>query len=330
MRDMLGRLVTTLQLTRVSITFGAVSDLWFTIVLVWTFTEWTSMPTMSIWWTQPTMLQGAIVLAAAVVTAVGLFGCGAALNDVLDARHDAAFSPQRPIPAGLIRPGQAVVVAVTALMVAVLAAAVLGPWSVWLTLFTASLVLFYNAAARFVPAVGIVTIGIIHAVHMLIPYAELPILLPVWWSMSHAMVLAIGVHVLEMKRPRLTSRAVLGIVLGWVFWSVLLLLLALERGVGVWPESLPAIGLLWPVGSMVIFVLFARWKIATAPDWVAGAEKLKRYGAMWHAVYAAAWFLALGLPVPAACFGVLAVTGLVVMTVWRELLGLSGRPVQYR
>ena len=48
MRDMLGRLVTTLQLTRVSIAFGAVSDLWFTIVLVWTLTEWT--PTMSIWW----------------------------------------------------------------------------------------------------------------------------------------------------------------------------------------------------------------------------------------------------------------------------------------
>ena len=330
MRDMLGRLLTTLQLTRMSIAFGAVNDLWFTIVLVWMLSTWTPASGPTIWWSDPTMLQGVLVLAAGLVTAVGLFGCGAALNDVLDARHDAAFSPDRPIPAGLIRPGQAVVIAVTALMIAVVAAAVLGPWSVWLTLFTASLVLFYNAAARFVPAVGIVTLGIIHAVHMLIPYPELPILLPVWWSMSHAMVIAVGIHVLESKRPRLTGRAMLGIVIGWLFWSGMLLLLAFDRGIGIWPESLPLINLLWPAAALVIFVLFARWKLASALDWSSGAEKLKRYGSMWHAVYAAAWLLALGMPWPAACFGVLAVTGLVVMTVLRELLGLSGRPVQYR
>ncbi len=328
MRPMLGRLMTTLQLTRVSITFGAVSDLWFTIVLVWSFSKWTAVP--AVWWAQPTLFQAVLILVAAVVVAVGLFGCGAAINDVLDARRDAAFSPERPIPAGRIRPGQAVVVAVTALMISVVAAAVLGPWSVWLTLFAASLVLFYNAAARFVPAVGIVTLGIIHAVHMLIPYPEMPIVLPVWWSMSHAMMLAIGVHMLESKRPRLTRRAVLGIVVGWMFWSVMLLLLAMDRGIGVWPDSVPLHGLLYPAGAMIIFMVFARWKISTAPDWPAAAEKLKRYGAMWHAVYAASWLLALGLPWPAACFGVLAVTGLVVMTVWRELLGLSGRPVEYR
>ena len=122
----------------------------------------------------------------------------------------------------------------------------------------------------------------------------------------------------------------LGIVIGWLFWSGMLLLLAFDRGIGIWPESLPLINLLWPAAALVIFVLFARWKLASALDWSSGAEKLKRYGSMWHAVYAAAWLLALGMPWPAACFGVLAVTGLVVMTVLRELLGLSGRPVQYR
>ena len=125
MRPMLGRLMTTLQLTRVSITFGAVSDLWFTIVLVWSFSKWTAVP--AVWWAQPTLFQAVLILVAAVVVAVGLFGCGAAINDVLDARRDAAFSPERPIPAGRIRPGQAVVVAVTALMISVVAAAVLGP-----------------------------------------------------------------------------------------------------------------------------------------------------------------------------------------------------------
>ena len=68
----------------------------------------------------------------------------------------------------------------------------------------------------------------------------------------------------------------------------------------------------------------------TATTRRSGAEKLKRYGAMWHALYGAAWFLALGLYVQAACFGVLACTGIIVMTILREVLGLSGRPLGYR
>ena len=213
---------------------------------------------------QPTLFQAVLILVAAVVVAVGLFGAGVAINDVLDARRmrhsvreTSDSSRQDPTGAGGRRCGYRV-------DDHVVAAAVLGPWSVWLTLFAASLVLFYNAAARFVPAVGIVTLGIIHAVHMLIPYPEMPIVLPVWWSMSHAMMLAIGVHMLESKRPRLTRRAVLGIVVGWMFWSVMLLLLAMDRGIGVWPDSVPLHGLLHSAGAMIIFMVFARWKISTA------------------------------------------------------------------
>ena len=60
------------------------------------------------------------------------------------------------------------------------------------------------------------------------------------------------------------------------------------------------------------------------------AEKLRRYGAMWQAVYAAAWLLAAGMPVEAAGMAVLAVVGLVVMTVLKEVNGLSGRPIGWR
>jgi 4-hydroxybenzoate polyprenyltransferase len=45
------------------------------------------------------------------------------LNDVLDVRHDSAFSPERPIPAGRIKVGQAIIVTVSALIVAVIAGA---------------------------------------------------------------------------------------------------------------------------------------------------------------------------------------------------------------
>lgn len=330
MHHMLGRLMTTLQLTRMSVAFGAVSDLWFTIVLAWLIHEASGPAVAGMWWTGGSVGALAVVLVAGAVTALGLFGCGAALNDVIDARHDAAFSPDRPIPAGRIRQGQAVVIAVVALVVAVAGGAVLGPWSAWLTLFTASLLLFYNTAGRFVPAVGIVTIGIIHAVHMLIPFPETPLLLPLWWMLTHAMLVATGVHLLEAKRPRISGRAIFGIGLGWLFWTAMLLLLVMDRGLDLWPTTQPVLGLLWPGMLMIVFVVFVRWKIVRAPSARHAAEKLRRYGAMWHSLYAAGWCAALGLIWPAMCFAGLAIVGLVVMTVVRELFGLSGRPLQFR
>ena len=330
MHHMLSRLMTTLQLTRMSVAFGAVSDLWFMIVLAWLIQEVSGPAVVGMWWTGKSVGILVAVLVAGAVTALGLFGCGAALNDVIDARHDAAFSPDRPIPAGRIRQGQAVVIAVIALVVAVVGGAVLGPWSAWLTVFTASLLLFYNTAGRFVPAVGIVTIGIIHAVHMLIPFPETPLLLPVWWMLTHAMLVTTGVHLLEAKRPRISGRGVLGIGLGWLFWTAMLLLLILDRGLDLWPTTQPALGLLWPGLLMIVFVVFVRWKIVRAPSARHAAEKLRRYGAMWHSLYAAGWCAALGLTWAAICFAGLAILGLVVMTVVRELFGLSGRPLQFR
>jgi 4-hydroxybenzoate polyprenyltransferase len=330
MHHMFSRLMTTLQLTRMSVAFGAVSDLWFMIVLAWLIQEVSGPAVVGMWWTGKSVGILAAVLVAGAVTALGLFGCGAALNDVIDARHDAAFSPERPIPAGRIRQGQAVVIAVIALVVAVVGGAVLGPWSAWLTVFTASLLLFYNTAGRFVPAVGIVTIGIIHAVHMLIPFPETPLLLPVWWMLTHAMLVTTGVHLLEAKRPRISGRGVLGIGLGWLFWTAMLLLLILDRGLDLWPTTQPALGLLWPGLLMIVFVVFVRWKIVRAPSARHAAEKLRRYGAMWHSLYAAGWCAALGLTWAAIWFAGLAILGLVVMTVVRELFGLSGRPLHYR
>ena len=63
----------------------------------------------------------AALLAGAVI-AVGLFAYGASLNDVMDVRHDATFTPDRPIPAGRIGHAQAMVVTVGSLIVAVLGA----------------------------------------------------------------------------------------------------------------------------------------------------------------------------------------------------------------
>ena len=62
----------------------------------------------------------------------------------------------------------------------------------------------------------------------------------------------------------------------------------------------------------------------------AAAEKLKRYGAMWQALYGAAWLAAIGLPVQAMWLGLFALAGFAGMTLIKEITGFSDRPVAYR
>ncbi len=321
MSRFLPKLISAIQLTRLTMAFGAVSDVWFVILLTRARPEYAKLPVYS-------MGLGLALLAGAVI-AVGLFAYGAALNDVLDVRHDSAFSPDRPIPAGQIRVGQAIVVTVGALMVAALAGNALGTWALWITLITAATVLFYNATGKFIPSIGVVTIGLIHAAHMLIPNYQLSLTLPVWLVMTHTMIIAILVHRLEEKRPRLSRRALVAVVFGWLTWSALLLGAGQLRMGRLWPADLSPINLVIPVGAIIGFLAVAWWKVGVVQGRVA-AEKLKRYGAMWQSLYGAAWLLALGLNVQALWIGLFAVTGFAAMTLIKEITGLSGRPITYR
>ncbi len=121
MAALLVKIVSAIQLTRLTMAFGAVADVWFIILLTRASVAYKDVPVHD--------MNLAQALAAGAVVAVGLFAYGASLNDVLDVRHDTAFSPQRPIPAGRIKLGQAVVVTIGALIVAVLGGAALGTWA---------------------------------------------------------------------------------------------------------------------------------------------------------------------------------------------------------
>ncbi|UCD76070.1 MAG: UbiA family prenyltransferase [Phycisphaerales bacterium] len=318
---MLLRILTAIQLTRLTMAFGAVSDIWFVILLTKAHQEYVMVDVYG-------MAMVAALLAGAIV-AVGLFAYGGSLNDILDVRHDSAFSPERPIPAGRIKVSQAVIVAVGALIVAVLGGAWMGTGAVCLTLLAAAGLLFYNATGKFIPSVGVVTVGLVHAVHMLVPNYQLTFLLPVWLVMTHAMVITAIVHVLEDKRPRLTSRAVVAVVIGWAVWSFLIIGAGGLREPGLWPEDANVLGLFYPLLAVISFAFMAWWKTSRAGGRNA-AEKLKRYGAMWQSLYGAAWLLAIGLNTQAMWLGAFAVAGFMCMTLIRELTGLSGQPMTYR
>jgi hypothetical protein len=326
-RGLILRVMTAIQLTRLTMGFGAVADIWFVILLTQGRAEYVYVPVHSMD-LAPALVGGAIV-------AIGLFAYGASLNDVLDARHDSTFSPDRPIPAGRIKLGQAVVVTIGSLIVAVLAGAALGTagdrpsgWPLYITLLTAAAILFYNAAGKYLPAVGLMTLGLIHAAHIFIPNHQLTFTLPVWLVMTHSVGIAAAVHVLEDKRPRLTRRTVIALFLGWVGWSVIIVG-AGALGGGLWPVEAGWPQAMWPIAAVVGFMAIGWWKASSATG-RAAAEKLKRYGAMWHGLYGAGWLAAVGLGQQALGLLVFALVGFAAMTVIKEISGLATRPLAYR
>jgi 4-hydroxybenzoate polyprenyltransferase len=323
-RRTLLRLVTAIQLTRLTMAFGAVADVWFVILL----TKYHD--TRAIYAYLPVHDMRLIAaLAAGATVAIGLFAHGASLNDVLDARHDSAFSPDRPIPAGRIRLGQAIVVAVGSLIVAMLGSMFMGKEAGIVAVIAAALILFYNATGKYIPAIGLTTVGVIHAGHMLIPNYQLEFTLPVWLVMTHSIAIAALVHWLENKRPVLRMRSIAVTVIGWAALSALLLWAGGRHGEGLWPDTSSAFAAIYPVMAVIGFVFVAWWK-ATGVHGKAAAEKLKRYGAMWQALYGSAWLLALNLPVQAMWIGLFALAGSAAMTMIKEVTGLSDRPVSFR
>ncbi len=319
--SMLLRVLTAIQLTRLTMALGAVSNIWFVILITRADQQYHSLPVH-------TMPLG-MSLAAGAGVAIGLFAYGAALNDLLDVRHDTTFEPERPIPAGRIRPGQAVVATVAALILAVLASLVFATtWAPIITLALASMILFYNTVGKHVPGAGIVTVGLIYAGHMFIANHQLGFTLPVWLILTHTMAIALAVHQLEDKRPVLSRRSLLGISAGWLFWSGVIIGIGLDD-LALWPEHRSLVNLGWPLMAVAAFAVVIHWKTRHSGPRSA-SEKLKRYGAMWQGLFDASWLLALGLHGPAAGLGMLALVSFVAMTVLKELAGLSGRPLAYR
>jgi len=332
-RPVAARILDAFQLTRLSLAFGAVCELWLVTLLTRADPRYVHLPVyhMPLW----------KALFATGLVAIGLFAFAASLNDLLDIRHDRQFSPERPLAAGRIRTSSAAMVSFAALMMAVVAASVLGEAALVLTVAVAAAILFYDAIGKHIPSVGIVTIGLAHAANMFIPNWTMTFTLPVWWSMSHAVAIAASVHRIEDKRPYFGMRRILSLVAAWLFWSAVLLgggaFSSAGSAGGFWPRisrgdqlvGSGPIGLVWPVLALAAFLLLVRAKVAGHPGPV-GSEKLRRYGAMWQAVYAAAWLMAAGLHAEALGMAVLAVAGLVAMTLLKEINGLSGRPVGWR
>ena len=306
------RLRPAFQLTRLSLVMGAIADVWFVILYTKGDARYNHVPSYE--------MPLAIGLLVTVVLAIGLFAFAGTLNDLLDSRHDSAFSPDRPIPSGRIRASQAVVIAVGSLLVALAAAIPFGTLALVFAILAATGILFYDATGKHIPAVGVLLAGLIHVAHMMIPNYDLAFTPPVWLVFTHVAGMAVLIHVVENKRPRFGRWGVVATILGWIAWSAVILGLGLARGpeAGFAPTDFDLASGLWPAAAAVAFAVVIWRKLARVGGQV-GAEKVRRYGAAWHAFYGAAWFAGLGWWRESVLMAVIAVGGLIVMTLLREV-----------
>ena len=240
----------------------------------------------------------ALALACSAVIAGGLGVFMMAMNDALDARHDRAFQPDRPIPSGQVTQRAAFGLAMAGLLASLGAAVALGPVSIMLALAAAGAIVFYNVAGRFVPAVGIVTLGLVVGLLVVIPNPRLAFAWPILLTMTHVIASATLRYWLAGKRPRLSPIDAWGICMGWAFWILVVLVLTRVRAKGVSHEPLDAV---WvgPTLAAVGFVLLT-WLLlgpsALIPHARRGtAARFTRLATAWLILFNSSWLLSAGL-----------------------------------
>ncbi len=222
---------------------------------------------------------------------------------------------------------------------ATLGATVFGTTTMLLTLTVAATMLAFNMLGKFIPGIGMVLLGLIYAGHMAVPNVRLVFVWPVWLVMTHSLVLAGLTHTLGRKVPPLSRRAIGAAVVGWVFWSVVILTIGWHnsersptRGaIGtVWPEWMSPWAAVWPALLAVGFGVLVWRKVSLVGRGPRAAEKTGRYGALWLALYSCGWLLGQGLYDEAAVLGVLTAAGFLGMTVLREVYQAMEQPTGYR
>ena len=323
-----------LELARVELLLAAVSNVW-----LMTFLAVTIEPAGS----RNLRLEELglpLSLTLATLSALGLVGCGMSINDVVDARYDRQFAPHRPIPSGRVGTRAVVSAAMLSLIVALGAAVWLGTASAMLAMLAAIGILFYNATGRFIPAVGIVSLGLLTAMSMLIPNPHPAFIWPVALTMTHVMACATLRYALAGRRPRLSALDGVGVCMGWAFWVLLLVTIARSRGVATDPTSAGSsavvAGVIWvgPILAMFGFVALSyvllSGKTGPGRSRRVAATRFGRWSGLWLIVYDFAWLASAGMWWQAGAIAGLFVLAWLAMSLNRAWAVAAGPRPTYR
>ncbi len=325
MEPFLARLTAVLRLTRLTAAIAAVASVWF--VILWTRAEPAEQAAAGSTYRESPLW---IILLGGTAYAVGLFSFATALNDTLDVRRDRTLHPDRPLPSGRMSVEAAAALVALTLLIAAAGAAVIGLPAVLMCLLTSGVALFYNLMARYLPSVGLVVLGLLYGSHMMTPNPYLVFVWPVLLVMAHVLALGAVTHLLARKRPVLTPQMLGLAATGWLFWSGVLLYVGWRRAGTLWPEWVSPIAAVGPGLLAAGFAVFVWNKVRVTADPARAAEKIRRYGSLWVALYATAWMVGQGLLIEAGLLAGLAAIGVLGLTVLREVYGLVEQPIGFR
>jgi 4-hydroxybenzoate polyprenyltransferase len=324
------RLFPLLQLTRMALVFTAISNSLCTLLLAWARLGG-DMTHQRLFWRE----AGLVALIS-----TGLYGFGMSLNDIIDRRRDRLLAAHRPLPSGRIRVSTAHFICAALILLALgagaLYAMLAGPiWmSFLLVLWTGALIVFYDLAAKYLVALGLLSLGLIRFFHAVIPAPQLPLLWHPLLLLNHVTVLSLVAYRWEEKRPPLTPIHWAAVPGGLaVIDAMLIALLAWRRTPQEGGSVLQALrvtpALIAPAAAVIVFLILAALirRLSTTPR--EAGQRLMLYGLLWLIVYdftfvagyvglAPALLLLLLLP--------LAYASVQVMRWWGGIVALSQRP----
>ncbi len=285
------KLIDLIQLVRLELLFPTLTGTWVMVFLGHGL-ELPLRPELGpmFGWSLP------LTLLFASLASGGLHVYGMAINDALDVRHDRVFSPQRPVAAGRVSLRGAVSLAVIGLLVALLGSVLLGLLPAVLCLLAAFGLVFYSAMGKYLPGVGVLTLGLVRVAMMLLAHPQAIYLWPIWLALTHLLVTTSIAHRLEGKRPRLEGGHWWVITVGWLFISLLMI------GWMRWHEVRTLVAdynlWLWPTLFIALFVLITfKWVRQVRPmrEKRSVGRSYGRWGLIWLMLYDAGWLIGAGL-----------------------------------
>ncbi|MSR33532.1 MAG: hypothetical protein EXS12_01800 [Phycisphaerales bacterium] len=281
---------------RIPLAFGAAANLMFATLLARLDpnTEQLSISTLPLW---------AALLAAAVIGA-GLFGFAAGMNDLLDARRDQTFQRNRPLSTGRLTTAQAALLTFTALLASMIGASFFGETSMAVAIFTAFGIAMWNTMGRFVPAIGLLMLGLAQAGSFFIPWMGQSFTLPASLILVQTIATGSLLHKAQEKRPRLDRSATILLAILSATAVAGLAWLSIHREATEWPRGESWL-VLAPLVSVAIFV-WQSSRALSASNVNETADSLRRAAAIFPSSAAAAWMLSISQMQWAVAFAVFA------------------------
>jgi hypothetical protein len=205
--------------------------------------------------------------------------------------------------------------------------------SMLLVVWTALLILFYDLAAKYLVALGLLSLGLIRFFHAVIPAPQLPLVWHPLLLLNHVTVVSLVAYRWEEKRPPLTPIHWAAVPGGLAVIDALLIgLLAWRRTRGS-DSIVHALRispmLIYPALAAAGFIVLAIAIARTSGNWRAAGQRLMLYGLLWLIVYDFSFAAGHAGLMPALLLLALlplAYASVQVMRWWAGVMALSQRP----